>query len=218
MKYTQIKGGETYVFEGEIRSLGSYKSKGGSVWFGETDNGYLYAYYRGSRVDVHSCIIASIVFRFMHCSLVKAFMNGSLVFGGEIPMIVRQNLAISALKLVGAPAKVSDVSLDSKYSFLLSLCKFYKGEKDCPDRVPFFAWECEERFVLFMMSGNYDPLNDTVNVFCSLGLNKEPALHDGTPIEVQALLFNRYCYQSDISPEKLAKTFSKKYAKMFPLL
>ncbi len=107
---------------------------------------------------------------------------------------------------------------NKKLAALIAKCRFYKGEKDCPDRVPFFAWECEERFVHFMMSGHYEPLNDAVNAFCSLGLDKEPALHDGTPIEVQALLFNRYCYQSDISPEKLAKTFSKKYAKMFPPL
>ncbi len=112
-------------------------------------------------------------------------------------------------------AGMKQESVEEIKAALLSRCRFYKGEEKCPNGVNFFGWECEERFVHFMISGHYEPLNAAVSFFRSVGLDKEPALQDGTPIEVQALLFNRFCYQSEVDPIELAKPFVRRYVKTF---
>lgn len=112
-------------------------------------------------------------------------------------------------------AGMKQESVEERKAALLSRCRFYKGEEKCPNGVNFFGWECEELYVHCLMSGKYEPLNATVSFFRSVGLDKEPALQDGTPIEVQALLFNRFCYQSEVDPIELAKPFVRRYVKTF---
>lgn len=99
---------------------------------------------------------------------------------------------------------------------LLAKCKCYKGEKRCPDDVFFWGWECEKMYVRDMMAGKLDDLKSAVDFFCNLGLDKVPELKDGTPIEIQALLFERFCYQSDNDPETLAGYFPKFYLREWP--
>lgn len=94
---------------------------------------------------------------------------------------------------------------------LLATCKCYKGEKICPENVFLWGWECEEMYVKSVLASDLDSLKSAVDFFCNLGLDKVAELKDGTPIEVQALLFERFCYQSDTDSETLAGYFPKFY-------
>ena len=96
---------------------------------------------------------------------------------------------------------------------LIAKCKFYKGEEDCPDGIPFICWECEEMYVEQLVSGNGSFFKDVVDFYCQLGLDKVPELKDDNPIEVKALMFERFCHNSDSDPKSLAKSFPKYYTK-----
>ena len=97
------------------------------------------------------------------------------------------------------------------FNDMLSKCKFYKGEEDCPKGVFFFGWECEYMYVKHIAAGDNGFFKSALDLFCKLGLDKVPELQDGTPIEIQALLFERYCHNSDIDPKTLACSFPKYY-------
>ena len=96
---------------------------------------------------------------------------------------------------------------------LLAKCKFYKGEKECPDNVSFISWECEEMYVRYMAKGDEGFFKDVVTTYCNLCLDKVPELKDDNPIEVKALMFERFCHNSDTDPELLANYFPKFYAR-----
>lgn len=98
-------------------------------------------------------------------------------------------------------------------SSLLAKCKYYKGEEECPDGVPFTSWECEEMYVRHMAIGDKDFFKSDVDFYCNLGLDKVLELNDDNPIEVKALMFERFCHNSDNDPELLAKYFPKFYAR-----
>ena len=100
-----------------------------------------------------------------------------------------------------------------KISALLSKCKFYKGEKEYPGNIPFTSWECEEMYVRHMAMGDEDFFKDVVNTYCNFGLDKILELKDENPIEVKALMFERFCHNSDTEPELLASYFPKFYAR-----
>jgi hypothetical protein len=94
---------------------------------------------------------------------------------------------------------------------LLAKCKFYKGEDDCPYGVPFICWECEEMYVEHMSKGDESFFKDAVDFYCHLGLDMVPELNDDNPIEVKAIMFERFCHNSDTDPEILARYFTKYY-------
>lgn len=96
-------------------------------------------------------------------------------------------------------------------SALLAKCKYYKGEKEYPRGVPFTSWECEEMYVRHMANGDEGFFDDVVNTYCNLGLDMIPELKDDNPIEVKALMFERFCHNSDTDPEILAGYFPKFY-------
>lgn len=96
---------------------------------------------------------------------------------------------------------------------LLSKCKFYKGEEDCPKGVFFFGWECEYMYVKHMATGDNGFFRTDIDIFCKFGLDKVPELQDGTPIEIQALLFERYCHNCDTDPKTLASSFPNYYVR-----
>ena len=98
-------------------------------------------------------------------------------------------------------------------SSLLAKCKYYKGEEDCPYGVPLTSWECEEMYVRHMAIGDSDFFKSDVDFYCKLGLDKVPELNDDNPIEVKALMFERFCHNSDSDPKSLAKSFPKYYTK-----
>lgn len=100
-----------------------------------------------------------------------------------------------------------------KLTALLSNCNYYKGEDNYPEDVPFVCWESEELYVRKMMAGDEGFFKSAVDFFCNMGLDKEPDLKDGTPIELQALLFERFCHNSDTDPEVLAGYFPKFYVR-----
>lgn len=93
------------------------------------------------------------------------------------------------------------------------MCRFYKGEKRCPKDISFVGWECEEMYVKEKLAGNEDSFMEDVNLFCKLGLDKIPELKDGTPIEIQATMFERFCHNSDTDPVILANYFPQFYAR-----
>ena len=98
-------------------------------------------------------------------------------------------------------------------TYILAKCKYYKGEKECPDDVPFISWECEEMYVRHMAKGDSGSFKSAVEIYCNLGLDKVPELNDDNPIEVKALMFERFCHNSDTDPKILAKYFPNFYAR-----
>lgn len=96
--------------------------------------------------------------------------------------------------------------MDTK-SALLAKCKFFKGEKECPENAFFFGWECEEMYVDHMAIDDKAYFKSAVDFYCKLGLDQVSELNDETPIEVKALLFERYCHNSDTDPALLAGSF-----------
>lgn len=95
---------------------------------------------------------------------------------------------------------------------LLARCKFYKGEDDCPSGVFRLGWICEESWVLSLLADKMKPVNDAVALFRQLGFPDDPLFKDGTPLAVQALLFERFCYQSEADPLFLVVPFRRFYA------
>lgn len=100
-----------------------------------------------------------------------------------------------------------------KLTSLIAKCKYYKGEEDCPDGVPFTSWECEEMYVRHMAIGDHGFFKSDVDFYCKFGLDKVPELNDDNPIEVKALMFERFCHNSDNDPKTLARYFPKFYAR-----
>ena len=98
-------------------------------------------------------------------------------------------------------------------TYILAKCKYYKGEKECPDDVPFISWECEEMYVRHMAKGDSGSFKSAVEIYCNLGLDKVPELNDDNPIEVKALMFERFSHNSDTDPKILAKYFPNFYAR-----
>ena len=96
---------------------------------------------------------------------------------------------------------------------LLMRCKFYKGEKNCPDGMFFLGWECESLWVHCLLENDTRTLDDAVTFFHKLVDQSDPLFKDGTPIAVQALLFERFCHQSDDDPMYLVESFRRYYAK-----
>lgn len=94
---------------------------------------------------------------------------------------------------------------------LLARCRFYKGEASCPAGVKFLCWEVEEVWVSSVLSGDSSFLDAAVASFRQL-VPAEPLYKDGTPVAVQALLFERYCHSSDVDPLLLGLSFSRFYA------
>ena len=100
-----------------------------------------------------------------------------------------------------------------KLSTIIAKCRYYKGEEDCPIGVPFTSWECEEVYVRHMAKGDNDFFKSAVDFYCNFGLDKVPELNDDNPLEVKALMFERFCHNSDSDPKSLAKSFPKYYTK-----
>ena len=96
---------------------------------------------------------------------------------------------------------------------LLKRCKFYKGEDDCPPEKFFLVWECESLWVHCLLENDTKTLDDAVTFFHKLVDQSDPLFKDGTPIAVQALLFERFCHQSDDDPLYLVESFRRYYAK-----
>lgn len=103
-------------------------------------------------------------------------------------------------------------SLSDRRASLLSRCKFYKGEAECPENVFFLGWEVEESWVTALLGGDSKPLDDAVGLFRRLGFPDDPLFKDGTPVAVQALLFERFCHNSDSDPLFLTDSFRRYYA------
>ena len=103
-------------------------------------------------------------------------------------------------------------SLADRRAALLSRCKFYKGEDECPDGTFFLGWACEEAWVSSLLSGATSPVDDAVALFRRLGFPDDSLFKDGTPVAVQALLFERFCHTSDSDPLFLTESFRRYYA------
>jgi len=103
-------------------------------------------------------------------------------------------------------------SIEKRREALLARCRFYNGEAACPSGVFFLGWEVEEFWVRCLLRGDTAPLDAAVSSFRRI-VPYEPCFRDGTPIAVQALLFNRYCYGADADPLQLGLSFSRFYVR-----
>lgn len=74
---------------------------------------------------------------------------------------------------------------------LLKQCRYYKGESDCPyaSGIQMKFWWYEKCFV-DLRKANDSMLTRYVERYRT----KRIVFEDGTPVELQALLFNRYCH------------------------
>ncbi len=104
-------------------------------------------------------------------------------------------------------------SENERRSSLLAKCKFYNGEDDCPSGVDFICWEVEAFWVRSLLKGKTLAIDMAVVSFRRLVDISDPLFKDGTPLAVQALLFERYCHDSDLDPLSLATSFKRFYAK-----
>lgn len=107
------------------------------------------------------------------------------------------------------------MDIETRKSRLLEQCKFYKGEEQWPHEKFFWGWECEKFWVRCLIRNDNDSLDSAVASFRKLVDQSDPVFNDGTPIAVQALLFERFCHNSDTDPLVLAGYFPQYYSRYF---
>jgi len=81
---------------------------------------------------------------------------------------------------------------------LIALCRYYKGEEECPyeDRDKYVKdeemwWFYEKCWVRFQQQAAYSDFAIYVSEYISVGLEFFE-MNDGVPISLKALLFNRW--------------------------
>lgn len=81
---------------------------------------------------------------------------------------------------------------------LLRLCRYYKGEDECPHGVNSLCWNVESAWVAFTLRGSRNNDNadavyllNVVDEYNNAGLRYFEMMDD-TPITLKALLFNRF--------------------------
>lgn len=93
---------------------------------------------------------------------------------------------------------------------LIKQCRYYKGEAECPANVDPTFWECERVFVAEKMKPKSPLLDSVMKEYHVLNLEHVGG-YDKVPMEIKALIFNRFCHHSDNSPEINALYFGKFY-------
>jgi hypothetical protein len=94
--------------------------------------------------------------------------------------------------------------------FLLSLCRYYKGDKENPDPSN-KLWEIESVWVAISMDKEKD-FGNFLDEYLTAGL-RTFNMYDDTPITLKAILYNRYMQQAEgmASIEEFKEWYNKFY-------
>lgn len=76
----------------------------------------------------------------------------------------------------------------------IKFCRYYHGESECPfkDDECSTLWKIERAWAERMTTGNTEQIEEAVSEYVACGLG-EFQMHDGVPISLKAVLFNRFC-------------------------
>lgn len=97
-------------------------------------------------------------------------------------------------------------------NFLLSLCRYYKGEKKNPNPSN-KLWEIENVWVTISM-GKEPDFGNFLSEYLAAGL-RTFNMYDDTPITLKAMLYNRFMQYADgmASVEEFKEWYNKVYVK-----
>lgn len=93
---------------------------------------------------------------------------------------------------------------------LLTYCRYYKGENECPNGVNFALWEAEQMYVTECAKASSQIIDDALKNLHRFNL-AWVGDGDGFPLEVIALLFAIYDRNSDNPPHINANYFPAFY-------
>lgn len=98
---------------------------------------------------------------------------------------------------------------------LLKYCRYYKGEKECPDEniEMYRYWNTERVWVERMLDKTYE-FRDELHEYITAGLG-EFEQFDSIPITLKAMLFNRFGYWFDGTMLESIEPFKKDYIKYY---
>lgn len=100
-------------------------------------------------------------------------------------------------------------------NFLLSLCRYYKGEETTKlSGNDGMFWNCERVWVASSLGKNKDVLTDALNDYLNVGL-RTFNMYDDTPITLKALLYNYFAKYFSGSSQEAADAFKKFYIEQY---
>lgn len=76
-------------------------------------------------------------------------------------------------------------------SDLLKYCRYYRGEKKCPNKADFLFWDYERIWAENLISD--DTFHEQLRNYVQSGL-AEFQRDDGVPLSLKVFLFDRYCH------------------------
>ena len=104
---------------------------------------------------------------------------------------------------------------------LIRLCRYYRGEDDCPQGVSKLIWGYEKAWVEFNIRASKSASGSDAAYLKSIereyndsGL-KYFEIMDDTPGSLKALLFNRFCHWDSGSMRECVEPFKKWYLKYY---